>query len=82
MTDSTNNVADQVDTFATCKYKPVVKKVHAILAKLPEKYRITHNIVSDPLANLLTLNPKFPDFKPTGRYTAEGHDVINKCERR
>ena len=73
-----NYAAAQVDTFATRKYKPVAKKIRPVLAELPDKYRITRNIVGDPLANMPPLNPNPPDFTPTGRYTKERRDIIDK----
>ena len=76
---STNQSEAQASTFVTRKYKPVAKKVRAVLAELPEKYRITRNIVGEPLADMLTLSPNPPDFQPTGHYTAERRDIIDKA---
>ena len=76
---STNQSEAQASTFVTRKYKPVAKKVCAVLAELPEKYHITCNIVGDPLKDMPTLSPNLPDFQPTGRYTAERHDIIDKA---
>ena len=39
---STNQSEAQASTFVTRKYKLVAKKVHAVLAELPKKYRIIH----------------------------------------
>ncbi|ETW82044.1 hypothetical protein HETIRDRAFT_244306, partial [Heterobasidion irregulare TC 32-1] len=60
------------------KYKPVALKVRPVLADLPDKFRIVRNIRGDPLADLPTLTPNPPPFKPTGRYTSERHDLINQ----
>ena len=76
---TTNQSKAQASTFVTRKYKPVTKKVHAVLTKLPEKYRITHNIIGEPLADMPTLSPNPPDFQPTGCYTAKRHDIIDKA---
>jgi hypothetical protein len=39
---STNQSEALASTFVTRKYKLVAKKVHAVLAELPKKYRIIH----------------------------------------
>jgi hypothetical protein len=49
-----------------------------VLAELPDKFRITRNIVGDPLADMPTLSPNPPPFQPTGRYTTERRDIIDK----
>ena len=59
-------------TFAAKKkYKLVARKVRPILDTLPSRFRIKHNIIGDPLANLPTLSPHPPPFTPCGRYTEE-----------
>ena len=76
--DSTNPQSEaQASTFASRKYKPVAKKVRAVLADLPDKYRITRNIDGDPLAEMPTLTTNPPEFEPKGRYTAERRDIID-----
>ncbi|ETW83614.1 hypothetical protein HETIRDRAFT_46603, partial [Heterobasidion irregulare TC 32-1] len=73
------NIADPVAIFAAKrKYKPVAQKTRPVLADLPEKFRIVRNILGDPLAALPTLTPNPPPFTPTGRYTAERRDLIDK----
>src|SRR5713226_4601894 len=72
--------SEQVLTFAAKrKYKPVALKVRPVLADLPEKYRITRNIIGDPLTSLLTLTPTPPPFMSTGRYTEIQRDIIDKA---
>ena len=61
------------------KYKPVAQKVKPLHADLPDKYRIIRNIKGDPLENMPILNPKPPDFVPTGRYTQERMEVMDKA---
>ena len=68
---TTNQTEAQASTFASRKYKPVTKKVRAVLANLPDKYRIMCNIDGDPLAEMPTLTTNPPEFEPTGQYTAE-----------
>ena len=74
---STNQSKAQASTFVTRKYKPVTKKVHAVLAELPEKYWITRNIIGEPIADMPTLSLNPPDFQPTGRYTTEHREIID-----
>lgn len=59
------------------KYKPVAKKVNAVPATLPAKFRIERHILGDPLADMPTLSPNPPDYVPTGRYTPERRDFID-----
>jgi hypothetical protein len=75
----TNNSGEQVTTFTACKYKRVAKKIHPILAELPDKFRITCNIIGDPLADMPILPSNPPDFQPTGRYTMEHRTLSTKC---
>ena len=57
--------------FAGKKYKPVAQKIRPIETELPSHFRIIHNIKGDPLANLLQLSSRPPDFAPQGHYTQE-----------
>jgi len=77
--DPTNTRLEQVSTFATKrKYKPVALKVRPVLADLPDKFRITRNIIGDPLADMPQLSPTPPPFKPTGRYNESNRAIIDK----
>jgi len=60
------------------KYKPVALKVKSVITELLEWYRIYHHIIGDPLQGIPTLNPTPPLFIPTGRYTLER---CNKVDR-
>jgi hypothetical protein len=60
------------------KYKPVALKVKPIYAELPERFRIKREIRGDPLAEMPKLTPHPPDFVPTGRYTQERKDELDK----
>ncbi|THH15795.1 hypothetical protein EW146_g4730 [Bondarzewia mesenterica] len=69
---------DLVSIFtAKCKYKPVAQKVRPILAELPDKFRIIHNISGNLLVDMPYLSPTPPPFHPFGRYTSEYRDIIN-----
>src|ERR1700742_783028 len=61
------------------KYKPVARKVKPVLGTLPGEFRIERNIRGDPLAGMPRMNPRPCDFKPTGRYTAERKEIIDKA---
>ena len=60
------------------KYKPVAQKIRPVAAELPERFRIQRKIIGDPLASLPTLDPNPPPFRPTGRYTQERRDALDK----
>ncbi|RPD67519.1 hypothetical protein L227DRAFT_464041, partial [Lentinus tigrinus ALCF2SS1-6] len=60
------------------KYKPVAKKVKPVLAPLPDQFRIVRKIEGDPLADMPPLSPHPPPFVPTGRYTQERKDAMDK----
>jgi hypothetical protein len=61
------------------KYKPVALKIQPIMTELPERFRITRNILGDPLDTLPTL-PKPPEpFRPHGRYTLERKEYIDNA---
>ena len=64
--------------YAKKKYKPVAQKVRPIATSLPERFRIIRNIRGDPLASIPALSPIPPPFVPTGRYTLERRDFIDK----
>ncbi|KAG5327035.1 hypothetical protein C0989_011275, partial [Termitomyces sp. Mn162] len=61
------------------KYKPVARKVKPVLGTSPEEFRIERCITGDPLANMPQLDPNPPDFKLTGRYTAEYKEIIDQA---
>jgi hypothetical protein len=60
------------------KYKPVAQKVRPIIGKLLEKFHIHQNIIGDPLADIPTLDPNPPPFKPTNHYTQDHKEKLNK----
>ena len=67
-----------VSVLVSKKYKPVALKVKPVYTELPGKYRILRNITGDPLAGMPKLNPRPPDFEPTGKYTQERKDGFDK----
>ena len=64
--------------YASKKYKPVALKVRPVKAKLDEEFRIKRHITGDPLKDLPELPVRPPDFVPTGRYTQERKEIIDK----
>jgi len=76
--DTPYTLDPQASIFAKRKYKPVARKVRPVIAALPDKFRITRNIVGDPLADMPQLSPNPPPFVPTGRYTAECRAIIDR----
>ena len=64
--------------FAGKKYKPVARKIRPIETELPSRFRIIRDIKGDPLETLPHLNPRPPDFEPTGRYTTERRDQFEE----
>ena len=70
--------AAPVQVLASKKYKPVALKVKPHLGTLPDEFRIVRNIVGDPLEGMPVLNPNPPKFQPTGRYTEERREQVQK----
>jgi hypothetical protein len=60
------------------KYKPVAFKTRPLVQELPAQFRIKREIIGDPLAEMPKLSPNPPDFVPTGRYTEERRDKMDK----
>jgi hypothetical protein len=75
--DITEPPSTQESTFVTRKYKPVARKIRPVIAELPDKFHIIHNIIGDPLEDMPTLSPNPPPFEPTGCYTTERRDIID-----
>jgi hypothetical protein len=60
------------------KYKPVALKVRPVYTELPDKYRIKRGVKGDPLEGIPRLETKPPSFTPTGRYTQERMEIMDK----
>ena len=60
------------------KYKPVAQKVRPIYGELPERFRIKREITGNLLKDMPGLSPNPADFAPTGRYTLERKEIIDK----
>ena len=61
----------------TLAYKPVAKKVRAILAPLDEEFRITRSLPDDPLSRLKPLPSHPPNFIPGVCFTQECADNLD-----
>jgi hypothetical protein len=68
----------RVSVFAGKKYKPVADKIKPTFQELPEEYRIIRNITGDPLKDMPELPVFPPEFTPTGRYTKDRRDIVDK----
>jgi hypothetical protein len=71
-------IKDMRTVLAGKKYKLVALKVKPLYQELPEKFRVKRNIMGDPLKDMPILNPNPPDFEPTGRYTSECKEAMDK----
>ena len=60
------------------KYKPVALKTRPVIQELPAEFRIKREIIGDPLAEMPKLSPNPPEFVPTGRYTEERKEMMDK----
>jgi hypothetical protein len=64
--------------FAGKKYKPVALKVRPIETELLSWFHIICEIKGDPLENIPELPTHPANFQPTGQYTAERMEQLNK----
>ena len=67
-----------IDERSIYKYKPVDRKVKPVIQELLAEFRIIHEIKGDPLAGMPKLSPNPPEFEPTGCYTTERKDQMDK----
>lgn len=63
------------------RYKAVADKIRPIFTELPEEFRIVREIKGDPLKDIPELSAHPRDFKPTGRYTQERKDEMDKVHK-
>jgi uncharacterized protein (UPF0297 family) len=68
----------KTESVFAAKYKPVALKTRPVYGELPEKYRIKRQIIGDLLTGMPGLIPNPVDYSPTGRYTAERKEIIDK----
>jgi len=72
--EEAGNLEEIEEEVASCfakKYKLVALKVKPILGTLLERFRITREIVGDPLQEMPKLPEHPPEFEPRERYTLE-----------
>ena len=79
LTELDNQGTPVVQVFAGKKYKPVAQKVKPVYQELPEQYRIIRDIRGDPLAEMPSLSLHPPEFTPTGRYTQDRKEQMDKA---
>ena len=78
--EEAGNLEEIEEEVASCfakKYKPVALKVKPILGTLPERFRITREIVGDPLQGMPKLPEHPPVFEPRGRYTLKRKEKLD-----
>ena len=68
-----------LQSYAGKRYKPVALKTRPVYGELPEKYRIKREIIGDPLKDMPELPTNPAEFTPTGRYTQERKEIIDKA---
>ena len=64
------------------KCKPVTLKTKPVIEELPGRFRIQREIIRDLLVEILELLVKPPGFEPTGRYTLEHEEKIDRHHNR
>ena len=73
------NARTPLAVFAGKKYKPVALKVQPVETELPSRFCITCEIKGDPLLDIPQLSPQPSAYQPTGRYTEERKEVIDRA---
>jgi len=76
-TGNLEEIEEEVMSCFAKKYKLVVLKVKPVLGILPEQFRITREIVGDPLQGMLKLSEYPPEFEPQGHYTLERKEKLD-----
>ena len=69
------------DIYATWKYKPVALKAKPVYTGLPEQFHIKRDIRGNPLGDIPRLFERPEEFRPTGRYTKERKEIIDKLHK-
>ena len=80
MKEEAGNLKEIEEEVASCfakKYKLVALKVKLILGTLPERFRITREIVDDPLQGMPKLPEHLPEFEPREHYTLERKEKLD-----
>ena len=58
-------------------YKPVVKKIRSVVARVDEEFCVTWTLPDDPLLGLPSLPTHPPDFIPREHFTQEHADTLD-----
>jgi hypothetical protein len=58
------------------KYRKAEDRIQSIMTQLLEEFCIGHNIIGDPLENMLVLLMHPPNFIPGLQYTQEWHNKL------
>ena len=73
------NARTPLAVFAGKKYKPVALKVRPVETELPSRFCITCEIKGDPLLDIPQLSLQPSAYQPTGRYTEEHKEIIDRA---
>ena len=75
-----NNDSYTIPIFAAAKkrYRPVHRRTVPVPTTLPEEFRVIRQFPTDPLEHIPQLNPVPPSYVPTGRYTQERKEIIDR----
>ncbi|KAG5349351.1 hypothetical protein C0989_004430, partial [Termitomyces sp. Mn162] len=60
------------------KYKPVAMKTKPVTSHISKDFQIKHQIIGNPLATILPLNPNLPPFIPTKQFTSKQQPKLVK----
>jgi len=75
--DNPKEIEKEVVSCFAKKYKLVALKVKPILGTLPERFRITREIVGNPLQGMPKLPEHPPEFKPRRHYTLKRKEKLD-----
>jgi len=76
-TGNLEKIKEEVVSYFAKIYKPMALKVKPVLGTLPERFRITREIVGNLLQGIPELPEHPPEFKPRGCYTLERKEKLN-----
>jgi len=79
MEEETGNL-EEIEEVMSCfakKYKPVALKIKLVLGTLPERFRITREIIKNSLQRMSKLPEHPPEFEPRGCYTLKRKEKLD-----
>jgi len=76
-TGNLKEIEEEVVSYFAKKYKLVALKIKLVLGTLLERFRITREIVGDPLQGIPKLLEHLPKFEPREHYTLERKEKLD-----